>query len=774
MAGATELLGAIRATDQLSAETAIPFAFQFVAKNFTSFQVFSSGALVLLPNAAPAQGYQILTPWSDGGFVTGDDGHISYKIIGSVNRKLVIEFYLADFVASTSFAAIADKKFQVWLYENSNQVQFVYGDGKVGKYQPVVGISGSDVNADFLQVNTDTHTITTDPYYVSNMWPGSGRSYVFSPVAFTAVDPEATISASATTNVCDGGSVPLSAQLNDAAPTAYQWMKDGLPVAGANNSTFSATETGKYTVRVSYDGGTVTSADINVFVAALQANVTTSNITCNANSNGSITVTNASGGNNIYYYSINNGPLQTSEVFFGLAAGSYSVQLHSGICLKMLGTYEVRDTRVAPVVSILQGRGGACANVTLSANPADALSYQWSTGENSKSITLGNDNADGNYTVTVSNGVGCSGSATYAYNKQNQLNSYVILASKAVSIGEGNTINGAIGNKGTLPVYINKNTTVNSFVKSLYIKLNEPVTISGGYINKLPEVVLPNVYTNTSVISSLPSYDVPDNFTGTIGGNYAKLVIGKRSVITLTGTVYGKITIKEGAQVTYASGDVSIDFIETEDGLKAPTTVNYTSQFFALNSIIRIKDKIVIGKRNRVNAGGSTFYLADVRIDEEKALIDGVGTEFNGNIYAPIGKLTVRNAEQLSPGVMNGIFICQNVVSEKFITWNRNICNVFAPRAIAASQQSNSKVLSLSVYPNPAIGKFNLLVKTPVTTTAELTIINLNGVIVKKATYQNVTNGRSIPVNLIGNAAGTYLLKVTTKLGTQTLKVVIK
>ena len=123
---------------------------------------------------------------------------------------------------------------------------------------------------------------------------------------------------------------------------------------------------------------------------------------------------------------------------------------------------------------------------------------------------------------------------------------------------------------------------------------------------------------------------------------------------------------------------------------------------------------------------------------------------------------------------MNGIFICQNVVSEKFITWNRNICNVFAPRAITASQPSNSKVLSLSVYPNPAIGKFNLLVKTPVATTAELTIINLNGVIIKKATYQNVTNGRSIPVNLIGNAAGTYLLKVTTKLGTQTLKVVLK
>lgn len=122
---------------------------------------------------------------------------------------------------------------------------------------------------------------------------------------------------------------------------------------------------------------------------------------------------------------------------------------------------------------------------------------------------------------------------------------------------------------------------------------------------------------------------------------------------------------------------------------------------------------------------------------------------------------------------MNGIF-CQNVVSEKFITWNRNLCNAFAPRAIAASQLSNSKTLSVSVYPNLAIGRFNLLIKTPMTTIAELTIINLNGAVVKKATFKNVTNGKSIPVNLIGNAAGNYLLKVTTKLGTQTLKVVVK
>ena len=771
MAGATTLLGPVRAVDQASAETPVTFPFQFVSKTFSSFQVFSSGALLLLPYTS-GQGFQIITPWSEGGFVTGDDGHISYKIIGTTNRKLVIEYYLADYVASSSFAALADKKFQVWLFENSNQIQFVYGDGRVGKFQPVVGISGNDATGDFMQVNTELHQITSDIYYVSNTWPGSGRSYLFSPFAFTAIDPEAVISALTPTSVCEGGSTSLTVQLTDADPTGYQWLKDGLPVAGATNKNFTASATGKYTVQVTYSGGTITSADINVFVAALQATVAVTNITCNASNNGSITISNALGGNNIYEYSINNGPQQSSEIFSGLLAGSYMVQMHSGGCSKLLGSFEVLDTRTSPVVTIVQS-ASACANVTLTANPSNALSYSWSNGQNDKSITLGNNDADGNYTITVSNGVGCTGSAKYTYNKQNQLNSYVILASNAVSIGEGNTVNGAIGNKGTLPLYINKNTTVNSFIKSLNIKINDPVTVTGAISYQSPVVALPTVYTNTSVTNSLPSQTVADNFVGTINGNFSKLVIGKKAVVTITGTIFGSISIKSGAQVIFSSGDVSIDMLDTEEGIKGTTTAN-TSLSFAALSIVRIKDKLSIGKRNRVNAGGSTFYMADVRKDEEKVLIDGEGTEFSGNIYIPVGKLTVRNAEQLSPGVMNGIFICQNVVSEKFITWNRNICNVFAPRAITASQPSNSKVLSLSVYPNPAMGKFNLLVKTPVATTAELTIINLNGVIIKKATYQNVTNGRSIPVNLIGNAAGTYLLKVTTKLGTQTLKVVLR
>jgi hypothetical protein len=370
--------------------------------------------------------------------------------------------------------------------------------------------------------------------------------------------------------------------------------------------------------------------------------------------------------------------------------------------------------------------------------------------------------------------VGCTGNATYAYNKQNQLNSYVIIASKAVSLGENNTVNGAVGNSGSLPVYINKNSVVNAFIRAVTVKLNEPVSVTGVITNQAPQLVLPNVYTNTSVANGLPSFDVPDNFTGTLAGNYNKLVIGKKATVTLGGNIYGKITVKEGAQVNFSAGDISIDNIDVADGNKIAGTANYTILTFSVNTIIRIKEKIVIGKRNKVNAGGSTFYLADLHNDVEKAVIDGANTEFSGNIYAPGGRIAVRNGELAAPCIMNGIFICENLVSEKYVIWNRNVCNVFAPRASVAAPIYSSKTISMSVYPNPASGKFNLILKTPELTNAEVSVMDMNGTIVKKEVYSNVTSGKSLPVNLSNQPAGTYLLKVTTKLGTQTLKVVIK
>jgi type IX secretion system substrate protein len=72
----------------------------------------------------------------------------------------------------------------------------------------------------------------------------------------------ASISAGGATAFCAGGSVLLTA----ATGTSYQWMKNGLTIAGATASTYSATAAGNYTCIITNSCGNVTSNLIAVTV----------------------------------------------------------------------------------------------------------------------------------------------------------------------------------------------------------------------------------------------------------------------------------------------------------------------------------------------------------------------------------------------------------------------------------------------------------------------------------------------------------------------------
>ncbi len=80
--------------------------------------------------------------------------------------------------------------------------------------------------------------------------------------AVVTVAPAAIIVAGQTT-VCQGQTIPMSANLGDS----YQWYKDGVAIDGANSQNYVATVSGAYTVSVTNAGGcSGTSAATNVVV----------------------------------------------------------------------------------------------------------------------------------------------------------------------------------------------------------------------------------------------------------------------------------------------------------------------------------------------------------------------------------------------------------------------------------------------------------------------------------------------------------------------------
>jgi len=73
----------------------------------------------------------------------------------------------------------ADKRFQVWLFETSNRVQFVYGAGNNFNGGFSAGITTNGLT-DFVSVTVATHTASIATAQDNNtVWPGTGRSYSF-------------------------------------------------------------------------------------------------------------------------------------------------------------------------------------------------------------------------------------------------------------------------------------------------------------------------------------------------------------------------------------------------------------------------------------------------------------------------------------------------------------------------------------------------------------------------------------------------------------------
>lgn len=129
--------------------------------------------------------------------------------------------------------------------------------------------------------------------------------------------PSATITASGATSFCVGGSVSLNA--NTGAGQTYVWLRNGSVIAGATSSTYTATLTGTYTVRITRNGCSSTSAGRYV-----QANATPS-VSCSADPSNSALHALASGGLAPYSYSWNTAPTSTNATTSVSTSGMYTV-----------------------------------------------------------------------------------------------------------------------------------------------------------------------------------------------------------------------------------------------------------------------------------------------------------------------------------------------------------------------------------------------------------------------------------------------------------------
>jgi hypothetical protein len=225
-----------------------------------------------------------------------------------------------------------------------------------------------------------------------------------------------------TCNGASNGSIHITTTYGKA-PFIYTWTKDGDAGFVSHDEDPAGLAPGTYHLSVvdgngssifinSFDADGLGSITVTITEPSmLTANANGTNVSCNGGNNGTASIT-ADGGTLSYSYSWSNGG--TTASISNLTSGLYTVTVTDGNGCTKSASYQVTEPTVLTAngngtnVSCYSGSNGT-ATVTAGGGTLP-YSYLWSNGGTTASIS---NLTAGLYTVTVTDGNGCTKTASY-------------------------------------------------------------------------------------------------------------------------------------------------------------------------------------------------------------------------------------------------------------------------------------------------------------------------------------------------------------------------
>jgi gliding motility-associated-like protein len=227
----------------------------------------------------------------------------------------------------------------------------------------------------------------------------------------TLTNPTAiAVTTSATDANCGASDGTLTASASGGTGTLdYSWSTS--PVQ--NTATATAVPAGTYTVTVTDDNGCTATAtqSVNNVGAPTISIVSQTDVTCNGGNDGAAVVS-GSGGTGGLTYSWNTNPVQTGTTASALTAGTYTATVTDGAgCSASVTVTIIEPTAITGTTTNTPANCAASdgtASVTASGGDGN-YTYLWSNNATTASIS---GLAPGTYTVTITDGNGCTGTAT--------------------------------------------------------------------------------------------------------------------------------------------------------------------------------------------------------------------------------------------------------------------------------------------------------------------------------------------------------------------------
>ncbi|MBI2269899.1 MAG: gliding motility-associated C-terminal domain-containing protein [Bacteroidetes bacterium] len=205
---------------------------------------------------------------------------------------------------------------------------------------------------------------------------------------------------------CNGQTGTVIANVSGGvAPYLYSWSS-GLTGATSSGAILSGSVTaGTYTITVTDVNNCLSSGSLTLTEpSSLSLSVVTTNASCGI-SNGSAAAS-VNGGTGLYTYSWSSGSAGMTSS--NLSAGIYTLTLSDGNGCTRTQSVSVSNTSAPVINSISPGnilcKGSVTGSIVVNAMGTSALTYSWNTGDTSISIS---GQPAGNYTVTVTDAIGC-------------------------------------------------------------------------------------------------------------------------------------------------------------------------------------------------------------------------------------------------------------------------------------------------------------------------------------------------------------------------------
>ncbi|MGI9191242.1 MAG: beta-propeller fold lactonase family protein, partial [Chitinophagaceae bacterium] len=604
MIGATTIVNA-GVDDINSAIQSLPFNFNFNNSSYNTYVASPNGWMmfggpgVTQSNNVTVSSTNIpkLFPyWDD--LATGSNGWIKNVTTGTApNRIHKIEWKLA---IPLSLATPANSTFQVWLYENTNKIEYRYGAMGTpgGSSTASAGLTGSPTQFQSITFATNSVSNST-PNDLLNSVPASGTVY-----SFNAPNPV----------------------------LSYNWE----PSAYLSNSNYATTSVGSLTANETFtltvnNAGCETSDTITIGYAAgvVCGAITSSNGTNICLGTTTQLTANASVGGTPYTYlwAPSTGLSSTSianPIASPTTNTTYTVTVTDN-CGTTCSTTITINVQNAPAVTASTSSAVYCfpGGVGVNLNAGGAVSYSWtpSTGLSNASISnpVANPTTSTIYTVVGSDANGCTATSTVN-----------LVVSSALAIS-------ATATPSTICL---GNTS----------QLNFSIPTASNYCTPIMNTGCANDYISNVTIAGINRNSTCDNLSGSNGYSYLSSFTGT----LVAGSTANAYSIKTGGDVDGASAWIDFNqdgiFSANENifnGFLGTNPATYAGTFNvpanAINGTTRLRVRSLFNANPGANSACNTYTFGET--EDYPIVISGGFNQpvFSWNNGATLSSTTITN-----------------------------------------------------------------------------------------------------------------------------------